>query len=61
MKKQIVQPAKPEANILFVVKFDDGKTDKLSATDIAKLKDKRKYDVINASGEVIMKKTYVGL
>lgn len=48
-------------DITFTVKFEDGRTVKMTADQIAKLRDARKYEVLDSRGLVILRKTYKGL
>jgi len=56
-KKQFTKAA----DIQFTVKFEDGASVKLTVQQIADLKDKRKYDVLDHRGVVIMRKVYRGI
>lgn len=44
----------------FLVTFSDGKTMKLTAAQIAKLEDRRKYTVSGHGGEPILRKVFKG-
>lgn len=48
------------ADIKFTVKFEDGKQISMTAQQIDKLKDRRRYEVLDSRGKVIMKKSYRG-
>lgn len=54
MKKQ------QETIITFVVKFEDGKTTRMTAQQIAELRDIRRYEVLGHDGKPILTKTYRG-
>ncbi len=47
--------------ILFVVKFEDGQKAMMTTAQIAQLKDRRKYEVLDARGKVILRKTFRGI
>ncbi len=49
------------ADILFTVKFEDGKKVQMTAEQIAKLRDARRWEVMGHRGEVIARKIYRGL
>lgn len=57
MKKEMTKVA----DIVFTVKFEDGNTAKMTAAEVTKLQDKRRYDVLDSHGMVIFKKTFRGL
>lgn len=48
-------------DITFTVKFEDGASVKMTAQQIADLKDKRKYDILDSRGVVIMRKVFRGI
>ncbi len=45
----------------FIVKFEDGKTYQMTAEQVNKLKDRRKWEVVDPKGVVILRKTYRGI
>jgi hypothetical protein len=49
------------ADIVFTIKFEDGTTAKMTAAQIAQMKEKRRYEVVDPRGNVIFKKTFRGL
>lgn len=54
------KPVRDE-DILFTVKFEDGSTVKMTARQIADMKERRRYDILNSRGVIIMKKVYRGV
>lgn len=48
-------------DIILTVKFEDGKKVTMTAAQIAKLRDPRKYEVLDPRGRVVFKKSFRGL
>lgn len=48
-------------DITFTVKFEDGKMVKMTAQQIDKLRDARRYKVLNSQNVVIFRKIYRGI
>lgn len=51
----------PKQDITFTVKFEDGSTKKMTAEQIAEMREPRRYEVINGQNETIIKKSYRGI
>ena len=49
------------SDIMFTVKFEDGKVVKMTADQLAKLRDQRRYEVLDSRGNVILRKTFRGI
>lgn len=48
------------SDIKFTVKFEDGTKKQMTPKEIGEMKDKRKWDVLDSKGVVILKKGFRG-